>query len=533
MKTQTPHARLRTLLDGTATWDAFDALCDERPDGIVSATRALLTESEGARAQTLVRFLAHWGDDEAVGALVGSLDHPDAGVVAAALEHLNRLRSRIPPPKVRALLGHPDRLVVLGALGAAGHTGDLSLAPEVAAFLHREGELQAQAAVALGRIGADAYARPLAAALPHLDDLAREAYLLALELMAAPSAIPYLVRWLETAPAAWVRPIGHLLWCLTSIEPHDVDDTIEALRAAWLSLMRSDQPDRPALALREVVVCGPRVVSFSLVGGQSRVYTAFDHADPGGLVRWSRSLYVDGQRLFDVGNDGGTCEALLTLAGWPRERARLAAGQLATEVDGLELLDEEAVHRCLPLLSTMRSGRYLAALLDVPIERIDQPHLSWLSRRRRARAGTAPPDMAWADGPEPSAPLADLVHYQTPMALGFDPPTHALMMPSQPTAKVDGRHAEALAERLRAGQRPAVIAQGWVDDRFVDARVASRLLEMVVIDGHHRLEAYARAAVPARVLVLCRVEDSWGPPEHPARYLRACFAALGAPTTTP
>ncbi|MCA9559903.1 MAG: hypothetical protein KC583_15245, partial [Myxococcales bacterium] len=148
MKTQTPHARLRTLLDGTATWDAFDALCDERPDGIVSATRALLTESEGARAQTLVRFLAHWGDDEAVGALVGSLDHPDAGVVAAALEHLNRLRSRIPPPKVRALLGHPDRLVVLGALGAAGHTGDLSLAPEVAAFLHSEGELQAQAAVA-------------------------------------------------------------------------------------------------------------------------------------------------------------------------------------------------------------------------------------------------------------------------------------------------------------------------------------------------------------------------------------------------
>jgi hypothetical protein len=46
-----------------------------------------------------------------------------------------------------------------------------------------------------------------------------------------------------------------------------------------------------------------------------------------------------------------------------------------------------------------------------------------------------------------------------------------------------------------------------------------RFLTAVVLDGHHKLTAYARAGVPARVVLLSRSEDNWGPPEDRDRYL--------------
>ncbi len=528
MTETTPRDLMLALIGGTDTWSMIDSLCDERPPGVVEAARLLLHEAEGQGALTLVRLLAHWGGDAASQALVDCLRLPDPPLVAAALEHLNRLRVRVPASLVAPLLAHADHGVLLAALSAAGHTGDRGLVDALAEWLHVAGEAQARAAVALGRIGATEHACSLAIALPYLDDQACEAYLLSLELMADPAVIPAVVRWLETAEARWVQPIGHLLWCLTTLEPHEEHADTEAQRAAWLRLMRSDQPDRPALAIRGFAQHGPRMVSFGLVGGQSQVYTAYDHADPAALVRWSRSLYVGGQRLFDIGNDGNTCEAMLTVAGWSPERAHLAAIALDRAVRDLSALDEDAIESCLPLLSAMRSGRYVASLLDVPIERIEHPHASWMSRRRQVRAGSGPVDLIWAHGPDAAAPPPDLVHYQTPMAIGMNPPFVSLMMPSQPTAKLEATRAGEVASRIVLGERPVIVALGWVDDRVVGERVASRLLEMAVMDGHHRLEAYARAGVPARVLALCRVEDSWGPPTHPERHLRGCFEALGA-----
>jgi hypothetical protein len=53
-----------------------------------------------------------------------------------------------------------------------------------------------------------------------------------------------------------------------------------------------------------------------------------------------------------------------------------------------------------------------------------------------------------------------------------------------------------------------------------------RFLVGVILDGHHKLVAYARAGVAARVLMLCRVEDSWGPPTARTAFLDEVFAGL-------
>ena len=60
------------------------------------------------------------------------------------------------------------------------------------------------------------------------------------------------------------------------------------------------------------------------------------------------------------------------------------------------------------------------------------------------------------------------------------------------------RHAALIA----AGERPAAVVLGWIDDRYVKARHEERWLVGAVLDGHHRLAAYAAAGVPARLLLL-------------------------------
>ena len=63
------------------------------------------------------------------------------------------------------------------------------------------------------------------------------------------------------------------------------------------------------------------------------------------------------------------------------------------------------------------------------------------------------------------------------------------------------RHAALIA----AGERPAAVVLGWIDDRYVKARHEERWLVGAVLDGHHWLTAYAAAGVPARVLLFARV----------------------------
>jgi len=101
-------------------------------------------------------------------------------------------------------------------------------------------------------------------------------------------------------------------------------------------------------------------------------------------------------------------------------------------------------------------------------------------------------------------------------------------MTSLATLSADTIDAHATA--IAAGARPAALLMTWVEQKEIGGEFPERFLINVILDGHHKLAAYSRLGQPARVLALCRVEDSWGPPEDPARWLRDAFATLHAAT---
>jgi hypothetical protein len=63
----------------------------------------------------------------------------------------------------------------------------------------------------------------------------------------------------------------------------------------------------------------------------------------------------------------------------------------------------------------------------------------------------------------------------------------------------------------------------------VRAEHPERFLIGMVVDGHHKLLAYARQQVPARALLLCRVEDSWGPPDDRTQWINDTTEPLRVP----
>lgn len=67
-----------------------------------------------------------------------------------------------------------------------------------------------------------------------------------------------------------------------------------------------------------------------------------------------------------------------------------------------------------------------------------------------------------------------------------------------------------------------------MEQKDVVGELTERFLVGVVLDGHHGLLAYTRLRRPARILAICRLEDSWGPPEDRSRWLHEALSALAA-----
>ncbi|MEZ4359544.1 MAG: hypothetical protein R3B48_05140 [Kofleriaceae bacterium] len=52
-----------------------------------------------------------------------------------------------------------------------------------------------------------------------------------------------------------------------------------------------------------------------------------------------------------------------------------------------------------------------------------------------------------------------------------------------------------------------------MEDRYVQAEWDELFVVLCVLDGHHKLEAYSRCGVPAHVIALFHLENTWGPRE--------------------
>ncbi|MFB7545833.1 hypothetical protein ACFC0N_38740 [Streptomyces zaomyceticus] len=392
---------------------------------------------------------------------------------------------------------------------AMGLSGDLSFAPRLGALLADPAAPRGRAALALGRLGARAWTDPIAGRLCEVTGLDHTAFVVALELMGDPAAVPHLLRWLAETGEPRVYDVHHALVRLTGRDPLLPEgargaEYAAAVRAAWAD----GRTERTPVAVRDLVVESGARARFSVDGGAGRIRVAHDPPSPGSTrPRWNRSLTFDGKPLYRVGSSCDTCELGLALLDWPDGEAARIADRMRGRLACLDRLDAALFAEWSPVLGELATGHYRALLLDLPLERVSDPARSWWYRRAAARAEADGDDSAYEDD-RPEDHWPGVAHFQltAPVPGGRVPFTYGALLPSQPPQALDPATVARHTAAMEAGQRPAAVVLGWIDDRYVEARHEERWLVGAVLDGHHRLAAYAAAGVPARVLLIARVD---------------------------
>lgn len=511
----TVRTRLRAALCADDPWTALYALDTGRPGPFAGAVEEMYRSDpdRAAFGRHLTWFLKRLGEagDEVLKRLFVERTFAPAerqDVLRAAVDR----GLRLPAEALRAYArlspapggtapdadGPPAPELV----DALGLSGDPSFAPRLGALLGDPSAPRGRAALALGRLGARAWTVPIAEGLFEVTGLDRAAFAVALELMGDRAAVPHLLRRLAESREERVHDVHHALVRLTGRDPLLPEGArgaayAAAVRAAWAD--GRTEPARPGV--RDLVVDSGTRARFRVEEGAGRIRVDFDPPAPGSSwPRWDRSLTFDGKPLYRVGSVCGTCELGLSLLGWPDGEASRVAARMRGRLADLHRLDAALLADWSPVLGELATGHYRALLLDLPLERVTDPARSWWHRRAAAR----PPeeDESYAEEARPEDAWPGVAHLQlpTPVPGARVPATYGALLPSQPPEALDpatvARHAAAVA----AGERPAAVVLGWVDDRYVEARDEERWLVGVVLDGHHRLAAYAAAGVPARVL---------------------------------
>lgn len=362
---------------------------------------------------------------------------------------------------------------------------------------------RAEAAIALGRLGAREHSARIAAALPRLTGRDHTAFVIALELLGDPSVVPALL------PYAGDWDVHHALTRLAGRDPLVADDP-DARTRAWANVDLAT----PATPSVRTTAMSPTHAAFELDNGLGRLRIDYDPPVPGSSwVRWGRSLLVDGTPLYRVGSLCGTCETTIALTGWPTDRVAAVSARVRQRLANLTELDDDLLDALHPLLVALPTGHYQAFLLDLDLERVRDPAESWWHRRVADRGEEDEwPTWPGTDHWQPRAPIPGPVR------------TYGAVLPSHETHDPEtvATHRAAIED----GARPAALLWGWVEERHVVMEHLERFLVGVVLDGHHKLDAYAAAGVPARAVLLARIEDCWGPPEERDRYLTEVVTPL-------
>jgi hypothetical protein len=360
---------------------------------------------------------------------------------------------------------------------------------------------RSDAAIELGRRGAREYSEPIAAALPRLTVGERAVYAAALEMMGDPSVVPALLAHADE----WA--VHHALVRLTGRDPLVTDPG--DLRRAWQDLDLT-APARPDVRVGAV---GPTRADLTLDDGLGRLRIGYPD---GTWPRWNQSLLVDGSPVYSVGAACGTCETMIAQTGWPSAEVASVSARLRDRLADLPALDEDLVDALRPVLVALPSGHYRLHLLDLDLEQVRDPEASWWHRRYAEREETFD---------EPFWPGVE--HFQLRQQIPGPVRTYGVVMPSSERRDADTVAAHRAA--IERGARPAALLWGWVDDRHVEMAYPERFLVNVVLDGHHKLTAYADAGIPARAVFVTRLEDNWGPPAERDRFLVEAVTPLLTP----
>ncbi len=452
-------------------WAALEDLAGAAPAGLVAAVRTRWFAEPERRDE--LQFLLSQSLDPEIATLLPSLLPGAEGVLAARLLDLY-VRWKVPVPRAELVRLLADPQARSAAVKAAAH-GPAELTPVIRPLLD-DPSVRGAAAMTLARLGDVASLGAVTALLETGD----RAIPTALELLGDTSVVPAARARLDRATPAEVEGLHRLLIALTGHDPviRPGGDRDAAIRAAW---RRWDPASRPRPRVDLAGPVDPARAGFVVTDGQGLVRVGFD--DSG----WRRSLRVGGRRAYDLGSICDTCATTLLLAGWPERPAEASARRLRAALADVPAVTPDLLDAAAPLLCVLRSGEYVAALVDLDLGRVKAEETPW--------------------------PGTD--HFRLRTTLPFT----GVVLPTQPLPEAAAATVAAHASAIAAGRRPAALLVSWLEDRYVHAETHERHLVGLVLDGHHKLLAYAAAGVPARALMVFRVEDSWGPPDNRTQWI--------------
>lgn len=508
------QAVLRRAFSARDVWEALDELADAPPPGLAAFIADHYRDFGPEQQRYLAWLLGILPVDEAGPVLVGLLRM--AGTGEYLLRSANQIGVALPADVVVRLLDaqnpHREAVAAAGLALREPVPAHAELVRRLVRLLDDE-ELGRAAAISLGRMKATGHTATIAERLSTVSQADHEFFVVALELMDDPAAVAALQHRIKRAPARAVFGLHHALRRFTGRDPLlplGNDEWVSAAQQAWSTV------DAEPAGVADIAVDGPRA-TFVVRGGTGLIDIDYDPPAPGSSwARWGKSVVIGGERLYHVGSDCGTCETTLGLIGWPARKAADLASTLRERVAHVSELTGELIDASAPLLTALRTGHYVMALVDLDLELVTRTGDSWLSRRIARRAGTdraAPAD-------------TDTIHFQLRRPVADEPPTYGIVMPTQPVDEPNAGTVDAFRTAIRAGRRPTALVLGWIEDRYVEAEYPERFLVGMVLDGHHKLLAYTTERQPARALLISRVEDCWGPPDNRTQWLDEVTADL-------
>ncbi|GLZ79181.1 hypothetical protein Afil01_39880 [Actinorhabdospora filicis] len=436
-----------------------------------------------SRLVSLLRMLEGAADPVVIGLLTR---HRSRDLVSLALTR----RLALPAPTLDALIA--ERGLDAGTVAALGLSGDPARAAALGGLLG-DGDVGGEAALALARLGAREWTEAIARRLSETRGRTHVAFTVALEEMGDPAAVPHLLDWLAHGPGLPAGDVHRALVRLTGRDPLVPEGDFSAqVRRIWRDL---DLTTRPEPDVR-VTADRPGRLTLTLDEGRGGVRVAYDPPEPGSSwPRWNKTLRVGGHPLYSLGSDCDTCETMMVLGGFPPAEARVNAVRVRDALADLRELAPATIAALEPVVGELETGVYRAALVGLPLERVDHPGSSWWNRRLGERA-----ESEWEEGDGWSG----TPHFQVPEPILGPVPTFGIVMPSEPLDGLDPSTVAAHSRAIARGERPTALVLAWVEDKYVQAEWAERHLLGLVLDGHHRLAAYAGAGVPASVLLLVR-----------------------------
>jgi hypothetical protein len=263
----------------------------------------------------------------------------------------------------------------------------------------------------------------------------------------------------------------------------DPKSYMAALRDSW---WRIDLSGPPAPCATWRVVSGSRAEA-AVRDGRDVFSLEPDDTGSSSWPEWEFSWRHGGERLYEVGSVCPTCEVLLSRVGWSPARAVELAQTVRAEVADVRGLDDALLMAVEPLLCALASGHYQIRLIDLSLT-----SATWAD--------------TWyaADAPEPpvgiqASPTPGDVVYQPPFT---GEPVPLVIAPTQPA--IDPLTVERYEHAILRGERPAAIVAAHAAERQAwDADQPHRSVTGFIIDGHHKLAAYARCGVDARIILIC------------------------------